>query len=588
MCGILGYWSEKGEAFQNLENSLKKLEYRGYDSFGFATISENKINRVRKVGRISESPSEKLPGKIGIGHTRWATHGKVNEINSHPHKDCKGNIAVAHNGIIENFRELRVNLEKRGHELRSETDSEVLAHLIEEELERGLKLKEAVMKVSSMIKGRNSFLVLSALTNELIASRMGSPLIIGLGTEEIFIASDIPAFLDKTRKVIYLDDGQTCSIKREPEFYDFRTGKEVIKRIIEIGWDTKEAELGDYKHFMIKEIMEQKRTILNAVNQNERSLLEVARRINSARGVFLIGCGTAARVCHVAEYAFSKIADKHINYITASEFENYKNFLQPETLVIAVSQSGETADVLDALQVAKEKGCGIVSIVNAIGSSIENISDYTFHINAGPEKAVASTKATTAQIAVVILLAYACIGKIKEAEKVLLDLSGKVNDMLNPRYVEHIKSVAEKIYDKKDLFIIGRSINYPIALEAAIKIMEVSYIHAQGFAGGELKHGPIAMIENGTPVIALISEDETKEEILSNVIEVKSRGAKIIGISPENNPAFDYWIKTPLVHEVASSISNLISIQLLSYHLGKLKGHNVDYPRNLAKSVTVK
>ncbi|MFH1501187.1 MAG: SIS domain-containing protein [archaeon] len=316
--------------------------------------------------------------------------------------------------------------------------------------------------------------------------------------------------------------------------------------------------------------------------------MHVASEINNARGVFFIGCGTAAKVCQVAEYIFSKVAEKHVNFIQASEFENYKHFLLPETLVIAISQSGETADVLDALKVANEKGSKVISIINVPESSIARVSDYSFLINAGPEKAVASTKATTAQMAVVILLAYACSGKIREGDRLLVDLAGKVNDMLNPRYSEHIKRLAEKIYQKPNILIIGRGLNYPMAMESAIKIMEISYAHAQGFAGGELKHGPIALIEKETPVIALVANDETKDEIISNSIEVKSRGAYVIGISPENNEVFDYWIKTPDVLSVGSPIVNIIPVQLLAYYLGILRGHNVDYPRSLAKSVTVK
>jgi len=281
-------------------------------------------------------------------------------------------------------------------------------------------------------------------------------------------------------------------------------------------------------------------------------------------------------------------SDKHVNFIPASEFENYKHFLVPESLIIAISQSGETADVIEALETAKKKNSKIISITNTQGSSIDKISDFTFLINAGTEKAIASTKATTAQIAVIILLAYTCAGKLREGDRILIDTIGKVNDMLNPRYNKHIKKLAEIIHNKKHMFIIGRGINYPMALEAAIKIMEVSYINAQGFAGGELKHGPIALIEKGTPVITLVADNESKQEILSNAIEVKSRGAYVIGIAPENNETFDYWIKIPKVNSVTSSLVNLIPVQLLSYYLGLLQGHDVDCPRSLAKSVTVK
>ncbi|PIN88807.1 glutamine--fructose-6-phosphate transaminase (isomerizing) [Candidatus Pacearchaeota archaeon CG10_big_fil_rev_8_21_14_0_10_35_13] len=591
MCGVIGYWCPEGfgEAFSVIVDSLKKLEYRGYDSFGIATINRSVLGVVRAVGKVSDSKCLPLGGSVGMGHTRWATHGGVSEKNSHPHRDCNNRLAVVHNGIIENFQELRIALELRGHILRSDTDTEVLPHLLEEALNLGMSIKDSVISVSKMLKGRNSFLVLDSLTSTLIASRNGSPLIVGVSdsSNEVFIASDIPAFLHKTNQVYYLDDGQVVILDKIPEFFDF-TGVSINKRLITIPWKSEMISKGDYEHFMIKEIMDQKDSLISAINQNPEEIMRVAEEINNSHGVFFIGCGTAAKVCHIAEYIFSKVADKHINFVTASEFENYRHFLLPETLVIAVSQSGETADVLNALSVAKSKGSKIISIVNSPTSSMARISDYTFLINAGVEKAVASTKATTSQIAVVSLLAYACAGKLREGDRLLVELAGKVNDLLNPRYEERVKALADRLKDSENIFIIGRGINYPLALESAIKIMEVSYIHAQGFAGGELKHGPIALITRGTPVIALVADDDNAQEIISNAMEVKSRGALVIGISPENNPVFDYWLKTPKVNTVGSAIANLIPVQLLAYHLGIVKGFNVDYPRNLAKSVTVK
>lgn len=589
MCGIVGYWNNQKNASPFLIESLKKLEYRGYDSFGFVTVSDSKLFVERQIGKVSRAICKDLPGTIGLGHTRWATHGKVNETNTHPHRDCNNTLAVVHNGIIENFQELKSNLIEKGHRFLSETDTELLAHLIEDDLKFGMSLKNSVMKTASLIKGRNAFVVLNSLTREIIAYRNGSPLIIGIKKDsgEIFLASDIQAFLDKTKEVMYLDDEELVLIKEIPKFYDAKTGEQIEKRLISIAGDVEESSKGNYSHFMLKEIMDQKKTILNAINQDDLEIMHVAKEINEARGIFFIGCGTAARVCHFAEYAFSHIADKHINFIPASEFENYKNFLLPETLIIAVSQSGETADVLDALKIAKQKGSKIISIVNASNSSMKNISDYSFLINAGPEKAVASTKATTSQMAIVTLLAYACAGRLREGDRVLVNLAGEVSDMLNPRYSEHIKKLAEKIHKKENILIIGRGLNFPLALESAIKIMEVSYIHAQGFAGGELKHGPIALIEEGTPVIALVG-DENIEEIISNAVEVKSRGAYVIGIASKNNDAFDYWIKTSSKEEITTPIANLIPIQLLSFYLGILRGHDVDYPRSLAKSVTVK
>jgi glucosamine--fructose-6-phosphate aminotransferase (isomerizing) len=589
MCGIVGYWNNQKNAFPVLIDSLKKLEYRGYDSFGFVTINDSKLCVERQVGKVSSVKCRDLPGVVGIGHTRWATHGKVTETNTHPHRDCTNKIAVVHNGIIENFQEIKNSLIEKGHRFLSETDTELLAHLIEEDLKFGMSLKNSVIKTGAKIQGRNAFVVVNSLTKEIIAYRNGSPLIVGVkkDSKEIFLASDIQAFLDKTKDVMYLDEEELVIIKETPEFYNAKTGEQTQKRLVSIDGEVEFSQKGDYSHFMLKEIMDQKETIVSAINQDDLEIMHVAKEINEAKGIFFIGCGTAARVCHFAEYAFSKVADKHINFVPASEFENHKNFLLPETLVIAISQSGETADVLDALKVAKQKGSKIISIVNAPNSSMTNISDYSFLINAGPEKAVASTKATTSQMAITTLLAYACAGKLREGDRVLMNLAGEVNDMLNPRYGKHIKKLAEIIHKKENIMIIGRGLNFPIALESAIKIMEVSYIHAQGFAGGELKHGPIALIEEGTPVIALVGKDNI-EEIISNAVEVKSRGAYVIGIAAKNNEVFDYWVKTPSSEEITSPIANLIPIQLLAFYLGILRGHDVDYPKNLAKSVTVK
>ncbi len=601
MCGITGYWNIKRDALPVIIDSLKALEYRGYDSFGVATLlshssgkspeKSGKIIIQKKAGSINNNSCSFQDGKIGIGHTRWATHGAVNEFNSHPHADCHERIAVVHNGIIENYNEIKKDLLGKGHIFKSDTDTEVISHLLEESL-IDHDLKDSVINVSKILEGRNAFLVLDSQTGEMIASRNGSPLIIGVKGEgderEVFVSSDIPAFLNHTNKVMYLDDGEGVVINSEPKFFSLSSGESVNKRIVSISWNNDSADKGDYEHYMLKEIMEQKDSIRRAAAQNVDELTKVSQMINDAKGVFFIGCGTAAKVCQAAEYFFSEISRKHVNFIPASEFNNYKNFLIPQTLVIAVSQSGETADVLEAIKIAKSRGSRVVSIVNNIGSSMTRVSDYCFMINAGPEKAVASTKATTSQMAVALLLAYACAGKLNEGIRSLISLAGEVNDMLNPRYIEHIKYVAEHIFKNPNIFIIGRGVNYPIALESAIKIMEVSYIHAQGFAGGELKHGPIALIEKGTPVITLFSNDSLKKEILSNAIEVKSRGAFVIGIGPENNNIFDLWIRTPPTIGVLSSIINLIPVQLLAYYLGVLNNREVDRPRNLAKSVTVK
>ncbi len=585
MCGIIGYVGEKN-AMPILFDCLKRLEYRGYDSYGFATLDRGKIWIRKSKGKVSEGGFEKLPGYIGIAHTRWATHGKVSKANAHPHTDCEKRIAIIHNGIIENFESLRKDLIRKGHTLKSDTDSEVISHLIEDNLDLGLQ--EAVRRTMKILKGRSAVLVLKDDFEGIIAARNGSPLIVGAGKKEYFIASDVPAFLNRTNEVMYLDDGEMVVIEESkgPVFLSIENGKNVEKRIIKIDWDAKHAEKGDYEHFMIKEIMEQKETIIRAINQSDQNIRRVAKEIAKAYGIFLTGCGTAGNVCHTGEYIFSSIAKKHVNYVVASEFPNYKDFLTKKTLLITVSQSGETADVLEAVKAAKAKGVKVISLINVRGSSLDRMSDFTLLINAGPEKAVASTKATTAQLVVLYLLAYACSGKLDDGKRLLLETASKINDMLNPRYEERIKNLAKDIHRKKNIYVIGRSLNYPMAMESALKIMEVSYIHAHGFAGGELKHGPIALIEKNTPCVVLTGGD-ADHDIISNAMEVKARRGFIIGIGPKRHEVFDFWIKTPDAG-LASPIVNIIPMQLLAYHLGAFRGCEIDTPRNLAKSVTVK
>lgn len=589
MCGIFAYVGQKTNAADLVVRGLKKLEYRGYDSWGVAYQNGSKLGLYKKVGKIGEFDLEHNPfpqTSIAIGHSRWATHGGVTELNAHPHVDEAKKLAVVHNGIIENFEELKTRLINQKHIFVSQTDTEVIVHLVEEYCKKHDFETAAKMAIKEL-KGRFAILVMKAEDHKIIAARRGSPLIVGIGEHEYFVASDIPAFLEYTRKVMYLDDNQMVVLDGKPIFYDLDTDKEIEKRVVEINWNTKEAEKGNFAHFMIKEIMEQKDTIHRAINQDDHEIEKLAEEIKKAYGTFLIGCGTAGKVCLAAEYIFAKVAQRHVNVVVGSEFPSHQHFLKEKSLVIAVSQSGETADTLEAIEVAKKKGAKVLSIVNVEGSTMDRESDYTLHIKAGPEKAVASTKATTSQIAILILLAYACVGKLAEGKKLLIDTAGKINDMLNPRYEEHIKNLAEKLKDSESMYVIGKAVNYAMALESAIKLQEVSYIHAEGFAGGELKHGPIALISEGTPCIALVANDETRTDILNNAREVKARGGYIIGISPENDAIFDFWIRVPDVG-IASPIVNIIPIQLLAYYLAILRQNNPDMPRNLAKSVTVK
>lgn len=587
MCGIFGYLGKRDNALELVIKGLQKLEYRGYDSWGVTTDLNGELFYRKKVGKISEVNLDDFKDKkvrMAMGHTRWATHGGVTDINAHPHFDKDKRIAVVHNGIIENYQEIKNELDPEN--FVSDTDTEVIAHLIAKYREEN-PFKEAVLKAVHRLEGRFAIVVLNVGENRLIAARRGSPLIVGIGEGEYFLASDIPAFLEYTQDVNYLDDNEMVIVDGGVEFLNLETGEPIKKRLINIDWKAESAEKGEYDHYMLKEIMEQKETILRAINQDEDDIMHVAQQIKDSRGCFLSGAGTAGKVCMAGEYFFSIIAKRHVNYAPASEFPIYHHFLRPESLLIVISQSGETADVLEAMEAAKGKGAKVLSIVNVEGSTIARQSDFSLHIKAGPEKAVASTKAATSQMALLLLIAAAMRGELQEGRRILAEVASRINDLLNPRFLTYIKSVAERIKDQENAYIIGKAENYPMALEAAIKIQEVSYVHAEGFAAGELKHGPIALITKGTPCITLLANDEVKQDVILNTMELKARGAYIIGISPDNQEVFDEWIKVPDVG-VASPLVNIIPIQLLAYYIAVLRGLDPDMPRNLAKSVTVK
>ncbi len=593
MCGIIAY-KRRGQGTKNgvqvALDGLHRLEYRGYDSWGIAVPGE-RIMVVKQIGKVGEVDMEQLQSlgeqqPVAIGHSRWATTGAVTNYNAHPHVSNDGRLAIVHNGIVENFIALKSDLLSKGFTFASETDSEVIVNLIEL-LRRDLPLIDAVREAFLRLHGRNAIVVMDRESQAIIGVRFGSPMIVGVGDGEFYIASDVPAFLEHTREVNYLDDNQMVVIEDGLRYFDVKTGVPIERRTVTIEWSAEQAEKGEYPYFMIKEIMEQKDTIRRAVEQDVDEIQATADIIKKARGTFLVGCGTSGKVCHVAEYFFNEIAHRHTNFVVGSEFNNFTSFLNENSLMIVASQSGETADVLEAMERAKAKGVKIISLVNVRGSSILRQSDKSILINAGPEQAVASTKATTGQLAIMALLAYAAAGKLNQGRLRLVEMCGQINEWLNPRYNAHILALAEQIQSVSDIYIIGRGVNYPLALECAIKLQEVSYIHGEGFAGGELKHGPLALIKKGTPVIALVAEDQNKEAILTNAREVKARGGFVIGVSPEKQEVFDYWLKVPNA-DILSPIVNIIPVQMLAYHLGVLRGNNPDKPRNLAKSVTVK
>lgn len=587
MCGIIGYFGNK-RAAPILYQGLKKLEYRGYDSAGIATLNNGRIHIKKDAGKIDEIHKKlnlvDLPGTIGIAHTRWATHGGVTRENAHPHTDCSGNIVLVHNGIIENFQELKRSL--NDHKFSSETDTEVIAHLIEDEMKKGKNFFESTKDAIKKLEGQYALLIMNKKERKIIAVRKDAPLLIGVGDREFFPASDIPAFLDYTKNVIYMQNGDMAVIDGGIKFYNIDEDKEVRRKVSTVDWSAEDAKKGNFEHYMLKEIMEQTETIQKAIDQDGEELKDFVEEINSANGIFFVGCGTAYHACLTGSYMFSKVAKKHVNVISGSEFSYFKHFLTPKTLVIAVSQSGETADVLEAVRAAKERGSRVLSIVNVRGSSLDREADKSLYTKAGPEICVLSTKAYTAQVALLLLLAYGVVGKFNEGKEKLKNLYNFVYNLTALSTRERLKKLAKKLKNKEHMFTIGRGLMYPTALEAALKLKEVSYIHTEGFAGGDLKHGPIALIEKDTPTIVFVAKD-TEKDILSNAMEIKSRGGYIIGVGPKNNDVFDFWVKVPEV-DVANPIVQVIPMQILAYQLAVLRGLDPDKPRNLAKSVVVK
>jgi len=598
MCGIFGYIGPKKNAAQLVLNGLKKLEYRGYDSWGIALKVQGSRFKVQSpllvekhTGKIGEvhlsSTFYRLPSNFALGHTRWATHGGVTDVNAHPHLDCSGKIAIIHNGIIENYDVIKKRLIKLHHRFVSETDSEVAAHLIEEYYKK-FSFLEAVRHAFNQFEGLNAIIAMNGVLNEFVAAKTGSPLVVGLGKNENFLASDAPALLSHTQQVHFLEDGEIVKVTPSKiELFDSKTGKRKMLKTQTLSWKIEEAEKGKYPHFMIKEIMEQPK-VLQGITQNALSQIpDLAKIIKSAYGTYMIGCGTASYAALSGIYLFSRIAKRHVNFAVASEFGYALDFLTPKSLVIAFSQSGETIDIIESVGKAKNKGAKILAVVNVLGSTLYRMADYKILLGAGPEKCVLSTKTFTAKLAALVLLAQALNGDLGQGKKSLEKAAQEVENIFKPNSLLRIKKLANKIVNQQHIYIIGRGQSYPVALEAALKIKEVSYIHAEGFAAGELKHGVIALIEKGTPCLVFAPNDETYGAALSGAMEMKARGGFIIGVSFKPHEVFDYYIPVSDCSD-ASSIPNVVVAQLLGYYLCLKKGHDPDKPRNLAKSVTVK
>lgn len=589
MCGIIGYIGPE-DATEVMISSLQKLEYRGYDSWGLAVNTKDGIKFIKEVGKIgSISSVSALPkSNIGIGHTRWATHGRVTKTNAHPHLSNNKKIAVVHNGIIENFQAQKNFLNQEGFEFYSETDTEIIPNTIEYHMRKGYNFVEAAKRSLNHLEGQYAIVAMYADENQLIAIRKEAPLVIGIGEKEneFFVASDVPAFLEYTKRVIFLEEKDMVTINNQLMIYNLIENIRVNRKIEHIDWDPIQAKRGKFDHFYMKEVSEQAEVIERIVNQDKHLIKEIADEMRKAHGILFVACGTAAYACMYGVYTLASIAKMHANFYLAHEFKNFRKFLTPDSLVIAISQSGETADTLEAIRVAKSMGAKTISITNVIGSSLSRESHKTIIEGAGPEICVLSTKTYAAQLAILTLLAYELSGKLEEGVAKLKELIRYIYYLTSEKVHKSILKIAENLRYTEHLYLIGRDSQYPTALEAALKIKEVSYIHAEAFAGGELKHGVIALIEHGTPCIVFTSEKNEKE-IISNAMELKARGAYIIGVGPNNNEAFDAWIKVREAEE-ANSICQIIPMQILGYQLAILRGCDPDKPRNLAKSVTVK
>jgi glutamine---fructose-6-phosphate transaminase (isomerizing) len=591
MCGIIGFVGTERPLSGLLLEGLRRLEYRGYDSWGVAVGQNGTIKVAKKAGRIVKEDPDLPVATIGFGHTRWATHGGVTDQNAHPHVDCSGRFAVIHNGIIENFRKLREGLVTSGHSFLSETDSEVIGHMIEEAVGDAIEpdqVANAVRAVFDQIRGLNAIIVLDNFNRRLFAIKNVSPLVLGRSGDAAFIASDALALVDHVDEVHFLDDRQLAVIgPGEIQLVDQVSGDQR-----ELNWQPMTLTTGDtglngYPHFMIKEISEQPEVLRRIVTDGIEPVRGLANLIRESYGTFLVGSGTSSYAALSGSYLFSRIARRHVNFTVGSEFKYQEHFLTDRSLVVALSQSGETADVIEAVMAAKERGARIAALVNVAGSTLDRMADYSVHLNAGPEQCVLSTKAYVAKVAILLLTAHILNGSEHAGREIIWQSVDGIEQLLSPIAADNIRAVAGQIVDQDHCYIIGRGLSYPTALESALKIKEVSYIHAEGFAGGELKHGVIALIDKGTPAIVFSPLDETRDDILSGAMEMKSRGALIIGVSPENDDVFDLHVPVADVGD-GSPIVNVVPAQLLGYQLALMRDLDPDKPRNLAKSVTVK
>ncbi len=607
MCGIIGY-TGASPALSMVIDSLRKLEYRGYDSAGIALTGKagEKLIVAKRAGKLSNLESaltsDHADSLSGIGHTRWATHGGPTDENAHPHISSDGKVAVIHNGIIENYLELKVELEKRGHKFSSQTDTESVAHLLSDEFNLSKDLADAMRKVCKRLRGSFTLLAISSDSPEVIVgARRNSPLVVGLGKGENFLASDVSAFIAHTKSALELGQDQVVQVSPDSVLVTDLDGKQISAKPFEITWDAKAAERGGYTHFMLKEIFEQPKaiseTLLGRFSDDSKVICSELSSLNlDIDRILILACGTAYHAGLIGKYAIEQWSKIAVDVELASEFRYRKPFLTPKTLVITISQSGETMDTLMAARHAKDLGAATLSICNTMGSSIARESDAVFYTHAGPEIAVASTKALLTQIVAlkVIALYLAQNNKSLSGAQIaaiiseLLALPNKVEEILET--VEPLREMTRGFKDATSVLFLGRNVGYPAALEGALKLKELAYMHAEGFAGGELKHGPIALIEEGTPVIAILppASSPIAEKMLSNIQEVRARGANVIAIA-DSSISLDVKniIRIPSCDELLQSILAIVPLQVFAYEMAVARGNDVDQPRNLAKSVTV-
>lgn len=586
MCGIFGYIGTRTNAATIVLNGLKLLEYRGYDSWGVSVQFRDKVVLEKHIGKIGDAHVTLPESHVGIGHTRWATHGGVTQKNAHPHLDCKNEVAIIHNGIIENYLELKDELLHLGHTFISETDTEVMVHLIEEYLKTE-KFSDAFRRAFLRLTGLNAVVATYIKSNEIIAAKTGSPLVVGVGDDGLYLASDAAGIIKHTRNLVFMKDGEMAILSDTLRLILLSSGGYLEPVIETIDWKIEESEMGEYPHFMLKEMYEQSNIIRNIATTYEDQLKEISESIDKAFGTYLIGAGTAYHAALAGTYLFSKIAKKHVNTAPASEFNYLVDFLTDKSLILALSQSGETIDVIEPLNYARKKGSVIAAIVNSLGSTIYRMADKKVLLGAGPEKAVASTKAYTAKLAILVLLSHMLRGDFLVGQKMLLHAAEEMDRQLQKKSLNNLDLIAEILSRKEHIYTVGRGMSYPTALEAALKIKEITYIHTEGLAGGELKHGPLALVTKGTPAIVFAPRDETYRAMLSNAMEIQARGGIIIGVAEKREKVFDHFIQVDDTGD-ASMISQIISMQYLAYKIALIKNYDPDKPRNLAKSVTVK